>query len=55
MEEEINRFRYHLKASLLMTGSKNLTELRRKPLVIGGPTAHWLTARGIEVSKWARR
>ena len=55
LEEEINRFRYHLKASLLMTGSKNLTELRRKPLVIGGPTAHWLTARGIEVSKWARR
>jgi len=55
LEEEIERFRYHLKASMLMTGSKTLTELRRTPLVIGGSTAHWLTARGIDVSRWARR
>ncbi len=55
LEEEINRLSYHLRASMLMTGSKTVAELRRKPLVISGPTAHWLAARGIEVSKWARR
>lgn len=54
LEDEIRRFEYHLKAAMLMTGAQDLTELRRKPLVIGGPTAHWLMARGIDVSGWAR-
>lgn len=52
---EIERFQYHLKSSLVMMGARDLADLRRKPLIIGGRTAHWLTARGIEVSPWARR
>lgn len=53
LEDEIQRFKYHLKAAMLMTGARDLADLRRKPLIIGGPTAHWLTARGIDVSGWA--
>ncbi|MGE5543356.1 MAG: alpha-hydroxy-acid oxidizing protein, partial [Bacillota bacterium] len=55
LEEEIKRFQYHLKAVILMTGAKDIADLRCKPLIIGGPTAHWLTARGIDVAGWSRR
>lgn len=55
MEEEVRRFQYHLKAAMLMTGTREVAELRHKPLIIGGPTAHWLTARGINVAGWAQR
>lgn len=55
LDEEIRRFQYHLKSAMLMTGASDLAALRRKPLVIGGETAHWLTARGIDIARWARR
>jgi isopentenyl-diphosphate delta-isomerase len=55
LEDEIRLFEYHLKAAMMMTGAKDLADLRRKPLVIGGTTTQWLTARGIDVNRWARR
>lgn len=53
LEDEIRRFEYHLKAAMVMTGARDLADLRRKPLVVSGPTANWLAARGIDVTRWA--
>lgn len=55
LDDEMQRFQYHLKSAMLMTGARDLADLHRRPLVIGGPTAEWLTARGIDVALWARR
>ncbi|MDD3022694.1 MAG: type 2 isopentenyl-diphosphate Delta-isomerase, partial [Syntrophomonadaceae bacterium] len=48
LEQYLHEFFYRLKAVLLMTGSRNINELRKKPLLILGETAEYLRARGIE-------
>jgi isopentenyl-diphosphate delta-isomerase len=40
---------------MLLTGSANLSELAVKPLVITGFTAEWLTRRGVDIDRYARR
>lgn len=55
LEEYLNGYLYRLKAGLLLTGAKNVEKLQQKPVIILGKTADWLTARGIDVSLWARR
>jgi isopentenyl-diphosphate delta-isomerase len=55
LEEELREFQYHLKAAMLMTGAQDLAALRKRPLVMVGPTAQWLELRGIDPSVWARR
>lgn len=45
LDQYINDLIYRLKAALLMTGSKNITELQRKPVIILGKTAEYLQAR----------
>lgn len=52
---QINSWRETFQAILLMTGARNLTELRQKPCLIFGATARWLELRGIDVSRWAKR
>jgi isopentenyl-diphosphate delta-isomerase len=44
-----------LKNAMFLTGSRNLDELRNVPLVITGPTFQWLTERGFDPGRYARR
>lgn len=44
-----------LRCIMLMLGVRNIEELSRVPLVIGGATYHWLKLRGIAVEHYARR
>jgi len=46
---------YRMKAIFLMTGSKNVEELRKKPIIILNETADWFNALGIDVSRWSRK
>lgn len=55
LEQYLHEFFYRLQAVLLMTGSKNLDELRRQPLLILGDTAQRLRLRNIDPSNWASR
>lgn len=38
------------KRFMLLTGAKNLKELKKKPLIITGYSREWLTARGIDIT-----
>lgn len=44
-----------LRKIMLLTGSANIRELSRKPIVITGPTAEWLERRGVSINGYARR
>jgi isopentenyl-diphosphate delta-isomerase len=44
-----------LKNAMFLTGSRNLEALRNTPLIITGATYEWLTQRGFELGKYARR
>jgi isopentenyl-diphosphate delta-isomerase len=55
LQQYLQGYLYRLKAGLLMTGSHNIEELQQKPTVILGKTAQWLTARGIDVHRWAKK
>lgn len=54
LEREIEAFFYRLKAVFLMTGARNLEEIKEKPLIILNETAQWIESRGID-NKWSRR
>lgn len=54
LERKMDRFLYQSKAVFLMTGSRNCTEIRKKPLLIFDRTAEWLRLRGIEPSQWSQ-
>jgi isopentenyl-diphosphate Delta-isomerase len=45
----------HDQTKLIMTalGTPDIAALKRTPVVITGETAHWCTARGIDISSWA--
>jgi isopentenyl-diphosphate delta-isomerase len=44
-----------LKNAMFLTGSRNLEELQKAPLVITGATYEWLTQRGFNPAKYATR
>lgn len=44
-----------LKLAMFLTGSRNIRELRCKPLIILGRTGEWLSLRGLDPGKYARR
>lgn len=44
-----------LRRVMLITGAKNVAELARKPVVITGETAEWLSLRGVVITGYARR
>jgi isopentenyl-diphosphate delta-isomerase len=44
-----------LSVYMVLTGARNLEELREAPLVITGKTAEWLLRRGVNVDAYARR
>lgn len=44
-----------LRNAMFLTGSRNLEELRNAPLIITGATYQWLTQRGLDLARYARR
>jgi isopentenyl-diphosphate delta-isomerase len=44
-----------LKNAMFLTGSRNLEELRNTPLIVTGATNQWLTQRGFDLARYARR
>jgi len=44
-----------LKTAMFLTGSKDLSELTRAPLVITGELSQWLEQRGVDIQEYARR
>ncbi|MCE5286221.1 MAG: type 2 isopentenyl-diphosphate Delta-isomerase [Pelosinus sp.] len=50
-----NDFIQNIKQFMLLTGAKNIKELRETPLVITGYSREWLLARGIDISHYAMR
>jgi isopentenyl-diphosphate delta-isomerase len=44
-----------LKNAMFLTGSRNLEELRKAPLIITGATYQWLTQRGFDPGRYATR
>lgn len=55
VDEYLTGFLYRLKAGMLLTGADSLAQLQQKPVIVLGRTADWLTARGIDIHRWARR
>jgi isopentenyl-diphosphate delta-isomerase len=55
LQEYAEGFLYRLKSVFLMAGAGDCKQLRTCPLVITGPTAEWLRARGIDPNWWAHR
>lgn len=52
---EVEKIQYQLQCAMLMTGTPNLRSLQKKPVVVLGSTAQWLSARGIDTAALARR
>lgn len=44
-----------LKNAMFLTGSRNLQDLKSAPLIITGATYEWLTQRGFDLGRYARR
>jgi isopentenyl-diphosphate delta-isomerase len=47
----------HKEMTMMMTalGTRNITELKKAPLIISGQSDHWLKQRGIDTTKFGRR
>jgi len=54
LDKKLETLIYRLKSVFIMTGAKNIREIRQKPLIIIKETADWLRVRGIEPEKWSR-
>jgi len=55
VEKTIRVIHRELKTGMFLTGSRTIGDLQRAPLVIAGDTYHWLTQRGFDTTKYARR
>ncbi len=55
LERMIEEMIYRLKAIFLMSGSANLEQIRKQPLIILNETAQWIEARGINKLRWSQR
>lgn len=55
LDEEISRLEKELRLVMLLTGARTVGDLRRRPVVITGRTAEWLSRRGIDLSHFAAR
>ena len=51
----VESFSESLKCTMFLTGSKNITDLKNAPVILGGFTGHWLQTRGIDINKFSRR
>ncbi|BBB92974.1 MAG TPA: type 2 isopentenyl-diphosphate Delta-isomerase [Methylomusa anaerophila] len=50
-----NKFMVDFKRYMLLTGTQNLEKIKTVPVVISGFSREWLTARGIDITQYARR
>ncbi len=55
VEDYLWQLQNQLKQVMLMLGTRNLPELRQRPLVILGETGKWLERRGLDLNKYALR
>jgi len=55
VEKAIRVVHRELKTAMFLTGSKTITDLQGAPLVITGDTYHWLSQRGFDTRRYARR
>lgn len=46
---------HELRLVMLMSGAKNLEQMKKKPVIITGKVAEWTLRRGIDVSSYAQR
>jgi isopentenyl-diphosphate Delta-isomerase len=53
VREKLETILMELRTAMFLTGSKNVSELQNKPLVVTGPTREWLQARGFDPSWYA--
>ncbi|KIL48075.1 type 2 isopentenyl-diphosphate Delta-isomerase [Jeotgalibacillus campisalis] len=53
--EEINAMKMEQTMIMTALGAKNIVDLRKLPIILSGPTYHWLHMRGLEPDKFARR
>ncbi len=53
--QKIEEFKREIRTALFLTGSRNIAELRRKPVIISGKTREWMELRNIDVKPLARR
>lgn len=55
LDQRIAQMVYRFQSVLLMTGSRNINDLKSVPVVITGETGEWLKARGIATERWSLR
>lgn len=55
VQAEVRRWKHDLKLAMLLTGSKNIAQLKKAQLVITGRTAEGMQRLGVDVDKFARR
>ena len=53
--KKVEEFKESLKIAMFLVGANNVKELRNCDLLIHGKTREWLTERGIDTKKYARR
>jgi len=53
--EEINKMKQELKMIMTALGASKIEELHEVPIIISGPTWHWLHERGINTQKYSIR
>ncbi|WP_424355369.1 type 2 isopentenyl-diphosphate Delta-isomerase [Methanobacterium sp. MBAC-LM] len=53
--KKVEEFKESLKIAMFLVGANNVKELRNCDLLIRGKTREWLTERGIDTKKYARR
>ena len=51
----IERFKEELRVAMFLVGASNIEDLRKSDLIIKGNTKEWLTERGFNTKKYARR
>ncbi|MGB8234029.1 MAG: type 2 isopentenyl-diphosphate Delta-isomerase [Methanobacterium sp.] len=52
---KINKFNEELRVAMFLVGASNIAELKKSALIIKGDTREWLTERGFDTKKYARR
>lgn len=53
--KSIEKFREELRVAMFLVGASNIKDLQKSDLIIRGSTKEWLTERGFETTKYARR
>ncbi len=55
VEQVIRTMHEEMRRVMFLTGSARVVDLQQAPLVIAGNTYHWLTQRGFDTERYARR